>query len=162
MKRGFLMSVKTFEEVLNEDGYLLYKSVGVSMLPLICEGRDFIYIKKRPEGRLKKYDVALFRRPGVTGRGKYVLHRVLKVNPDGTYWIVGDNCIAGETVREEDVLGVLSAMQRKGKRIHTSDFGYRLYTYLWCAPYRVRFFILKYRKMPRHLAGAVLRRLHLR
>jgi len=105
------MNTKTFEEVLDETGSLLYKNVGVSMLPLIREGRDFIYITKRPNERLKKYDVALFHRPHIKGRGEYVLHRILKVNPDSTYWIVGDNCIGGETVKEENIIGVLSTVK---------------------------------------------------
>jgi len=121
------MSTKTFEEILNETGSLLYKNVGISMLPLIREGRDFIYITKRPVERLKKNDVVLFRRPGVVGRGEYVLHRVLKVNTDGTYWIVGDNCTMGETVKEENVLGVLSAVKRKNKTVYVTDFEYKLY-----------------------------------
>ncbi len=157
-----ITETKTFEEVLDETGSLLYKNVGISMLPLIREGRDFIYIKNRPKERLKKYDVALFRRPNVKGRGEYVLHRVLKVNPNGTYWIVGDNCIGGETVREENILGVLSAVRRKGKTVSVTDFGYRLYVYLWCATYPLRFFVLKYYRLPRRIAGKILRKLHLR
>jgi len=156
------MNTKTFEEVLNETGSLLYKNVGFSMLPLIREGRDFIYIKKRPEGRLKKYDVALFKRPHIKGRGEYVLHRVLKVNPDGTYWIVGDHCTGGELVKEENILGVLAAVKRKGKTVNVTDFGYRLYVFLWCAPYPLRFFILTYRRLPRRIVGKILRKLHLR
>jgi len=156
------MKTKTFEEVLNETGSLFYKSVGVSMLPLIREGRDFIHITKRPTERLEKYDVVLFKRPNVKGRGEYVLHRILKVNPDGTYWIVGDNCTDGEIVKEEHILGVLSAVRRKGKTVSVKDFGYRLYVRLWCAPFPLRFFVLKYYRLPRHIAGKLLRKLHLR
>ena len=109
------MKETNFETILAETGTLCYKSVGVSMLPLIRQGRDMIVINRRPAERLKKYDVALYVRPGVSGRGAYVLHRVMRVNPDGTYWILGDNCISGETVKEENILGVLSRVVRKGK-----------------------------------------------
>jgi len=136
------MKAKTFEEVLNETGSLMYKNVGVSMLPLIREGRDYMYIKKRPADRLKKYDVALFRRPNVKGRGEYVLHRVLRVNNDGTYRIVGDNCNGGETVKEENILGVLSAVKRKNKTVSVTDFGYKLYVAY--VPLR-RFFLIHVR-----------------
>ena len=47
---------------------------GGSMLPLIVQGRDSVYIKK-PEGRLKKYDIAFFKRDS----GECILHRVIKV-----------------------------------------------------------------------------------
>ena len=79
------MSEQTFEQVLEEQGTLVYTNVGNSMLPLIREGRDLIILKK-PEGRLKKYDVPLYKRDS----GQYVLHRVLKVR-ESDYVICGDN-----------------------------------------------------------------------
>lgn len=51
---------------------------------------------------LKKYDVALYRRP----TGEYVLHRVVKVL-DGAYLISGDNRIWKEKVPEKWVIGVM-------------------------------------------------------
>lgn len=141
------METKTFEEILNETGYFFYKSIGISMRPLIYEGRDFIIIRKRPTTRLKKYDVVLFRKSDSNGYNRYVLHRILKVNPNGTYWIVGDNCIRGDTVKEENIIGVLTEIKRKGKIIHETDFFYRLYIYLWCAPYPMRFLLLGIRRL---------------
>lgn len=132
------------------------------MQPLIKEGRDYIYIQKPSGERLRKYDVVLFRRPWIEGRGKYVLHRILKVNTDGTYWIAGDNCTDGERVREENILGIMTIVQRKGKTVRVSDMGYKLYTYLWCAPWPVRFFILRCKNFCRHVVGKILRTLYLR
>lgn len=139
------METKTFEEVLNEKGYLYWKTVGISMRPLIKEGRDTVLIKKRPSGALKKYDAVLFRRPGVTGRGAYILHRIIKVNNDGTYWIVGDNLTSGDVVPDEHVIGVLDTVVRKGKRISSKSFKYRLYVHLWWDFYPVRFALRKIR-----------------
>jgi len=156
---------KSIEEVLATEGALFFQSVGASMQPLIKEGRDFIYLVKRPAERLKKYDVALYVRPEVTGRGHYVLHRVLRVYPDGTYWIVGDNCTSGETVSEGQIIGVLSAVKRKGKLVKVSACGYKLYVALWAAPYPVRFFFLYLKQgyyRIRHFGGNILRKLHLK
>ena len=136
------MSGRHFEDILAETGTLCYTNVGVSMLPLIREGRDVIVIKRRTEARLKKYDVVLFKRPGVSGRGTYVLHRVLKVKPNGTYWIVGDNCTSGETVREENVIGVLTDVVRGGRSL-TDGIGYWLYVHTWAACWPVRFLLLR-------------------
>ena len=86
----------TFEEVLAQNGKLAYTNVGISMMPLIREGRDVMMIEARETAAIRRYDAVLFRRPGVTGRGAYVLHRILKILPDGKYWIVGDNCTSGE------------------------------------------------------------------
>ncbi len=163
------MITTTYEEMLEKTGFLFWKTVGFSMRPLIREGKDTVIIKKRPEGRCKKYDTVLFTRPGVEGRGKYILHRILRVNPDGTYWIVGDNCTSGEIVREENVLGVLIAVNRKGRKVEVTSRKYQLYVRLWCAPYRMRFFLLRNKwfllalwRLPRRIGGKILRKLGLR
>ena len=80
------MNKSSFEEEIRRSGYLLYRNVGDSMLPLIRQGRDLVLISRKPEGRLKKYDVPLYKRDS----GQYVLHRILKVRKDD-YIICGDN-----------------------------------------------------------------------
>lgn len=140
-----MAEVSTFEQQLEEHGRLVFTNKGVSMMPLLREDRDIMVIERKGAERCKKYDAVLFRRPGMEGRGAYVLHRILRVNPDGSYWIVGDNCVSGETVREEQILGVLTAVVRDGRTVSVTDRGYRLYVRLWCAPYRLRFFILRAR-----------------
>ena len=132
----------TFEEELNRSGRLVYTNVGISMMPLIREGRDVMVIEKRDVKEIRRLDAVLFRRRGVTGRGAYVLHRILKVLPDGRYWIIGDNCTSGEIVAAEDILGVLTQVSRGGKKtIHVTDFSYRTYVLLWCRPYHLRIFV---------------------
>ncbi|MBR4172782.1 MAG: S24/S26 family peptidase, partial [Clostridia bacterium] len=79
----------TFERELNESGAIVYTNVGVSMLPLIRENRDILIIKKAE--KLKKYDVVLFKRRNVKGRGEYVLHRIVKILGDDKFFIAGDN-----------------------------------------------------------------------
>ena len=79
----------TYEEELLARGKILRTNVGVSMLPLLREGRDVMIIE-RFDDRLKKYDVPLYRRGEA-----YVLHRIIKVKPDG-YDIIGDNCVSIE------------------------------------------------------------------
>lgn len=145
----------SFEQELERTGKLIYTNVGVSMRPLLREGKDVMLIEKKD--RFRRLDAVLFRRPGVTGRGAYVLHRILKIYPDGRYWIVGDNCTEGEIVCENEILGVLTAVRRDGRLLKTSDFRYRLYLYVWCAPYRLRFFLLKARAFFKRAKGWLLR-----
>lgn len=128
----------TFEQELDRHGSIVFTNVGVSMMPLIRQGKDLMVIEKRPSERLKRLDAVLFKRPN----GQYILHRIIRVLPDG-YFIVGDNCIGGEYVREEQVLGILTAVVRDGKQVSMDDFGYRVYVRLWCAPYRLRGLILR-------------------
>lgn len=144
----------TFEEQLQNSGKLIYTNRGVSMMPLLRENRDLMCIEKitRP---IRKYDAVLFVHPGVEGRGRYILHRVLRCNPDGTYFIIGDNCITGETVRREDIIGILTAVQRDGKQISVEDWSYRFYVRAiwWTYPIRV------FEKKVRRFCKRVLRRL---
>ena len=135
--------VTTFEEELARTGRIVYTNVGVSMMPLLREGRDIMVIERCDPENLKRYDAALFRRTPDKGES-YVLHRVLKRLPDGAYWIAGDNCTYGERVEPGQILGVLTAVRRGKRTISVTDFGYRLYVALWCAPYRLRFLILRF------------------
>ena len=111
--------MSTFEEILSKDGKLVYKTKGVSMNPMLYQNRDLVVIVPVKE-RLKKYDVALYR------RGKsYVLHRVIEVNDDGTYLIRGDNTYSDEIVPDSAVLGVLTEFVRDGKQYKVTDEEYR-------------------------------------
>ena len=115
----------SFEKYLAENGSLTYSNIGVSMMPLLKQGRDLFKIKKKEEGeRAKKYDVVLYRRPP----DKYVLHRVLKVLPDG-YVIRGDNCIKKEySVTDRDMLAVMTSYVHKGKEHSVTEKWYRFYS----------------------------------
>lgn len=148
----------TFEQLLERDGQLAYTNKGVSMMPLLRQGRDVMVIERKGDARCKKLDAVLFKRPGRIGRGAYVMHRVLRVNVDGTYWIIGDNCVTGETVAEENVIGILTAVVRDGKTIPVTDRRYRLYVNTWCRFCRLRIAILR----AKGLAGRCLRKLGLR
>lgn len=149
----------TFEAELEKSGFIVYTNVGVSMLPLIRENSDILTIKKAQPETLKKYDIVLFERKNIEGRGRYILHRIIKLLPDKKYFIAGDNCTSGETVDAEQILGVLSAIQRKNKPMHLNGFGYKTYVYLWCAPYHFRFLILKVRNFIKYFFGAVIHKL---
>jgi len=138
-----------FEDILERDGRLIYTNKGHSMMPLLREGKDLMVIDRKGPGPLKLYDAVLFTRPGVKGRGAYVLHRILRVNGDGTYYIVGDNCYSGERVSEERILGVLTAVVRNGKQISMDSPAMRLYVRLWAAHPRMRSVVM----FPRRAAG---------
>jgi hypothetical protein len=133
------MNVLTFEDILSRDGTLVYRTRGVSMEPMLRQNRDLVVIRV-PSSRLKKFDVALYRR----GR-EYVLHRVIKVC-DGHYLIRGDNTYAVETVPDSAVIGVLTGFQRKGKEHDVGERSYRLYVRLWHALYPLRHAYVRFRR----------------
>ena len=152
----------SFEEVLNRDGRLIYTNVGISMMPLIREGRDVIVIEKCDVSSLKKYDAVLFKRENVKGRGRYVLHRILKVLPDNNFFIVGDHDTSGETVNAGQILGILTDIMRDGKKYDFGSFGYKMYIFFICTLYPARFFFLRVKRFLKYAAGAVLHKLKIR
>lgn len=132
---------KSYEEALAEKGVIYRPNDGVSMMPLLRQHRDIMVISKRPEGRLKKYDAPLYRRPD----GKYVLHRIVKVR-EKDYVIIGDNCIHREYgITDADIIGVLTAVVRDGKEIPVDNRRYQLYVHLWCDVLPLRIFLLRCR-----------------
>ncbi len=127
------MSTAGFEAILERDGKLVYKTKGRSMKPMLRENRDLVIIEK-PVRRLRRYDVALYRRGPA-----YILHRVIRVR-DQDYAIRGDNTYRMETgITDADVVGVLTSFVRDGMEYAVTDFSYRFYVLIWCALYPLRF-----------------------
>lgn len=132
------MNKSTFEEQLASTGKLIYTNVGNSMMPLIKQNRDLIIIEP-VQGRLKKYDVPLYKRDS----GQYVLHRILKVRKQD-YVICGDNRSTKEYgITDQHIIGVLTGVIRKQKMIKVTDFKYKLYVHLWCDLFPIRAFIVR-------------------
>ena len=115
------------EDVLKSGGVYTSTTSGVSMMPMLRNRRDTIIVAPTTD-RLKKYDVALYK------RGEdYVLHRVIKVLPD-SYVIRGDNCIAKEYgITDADILGKLVEFYRDDKKINMNGAPYRIYCFFACA-----------------------------
>ena len=135
-----------FEDYIEQEGKLIYKNVGTSMMPLIRQGKDLMVIEK-PQGRLKKYDVPLYKRDS----GQYVLHRILKVR-ENDYVICGDHCYRKEYgITDRQIIGVLTAVIRDGKEIPVTDRRYRMYVRLWCDFFHIRALILIVKTIPRRI-----------
>jgi hypothetical protein len=127
----------TFEEELECYGRLVYTNVGDSMMPLLRQKKDLLLIEK-PDGRLKKYDVPLYKRDS----GQYVLHRILKVR-EKDYVMCGDNRWQREYgITDQHIIGVLKGIVRDGVEISVTDRRYRLYVHVWCDFFYIRAVIL--------------------
>lgn len=148
---------ESFESVLERTGSLAYTNVGTSMLPFIRQGRDVMLIRRKGEERCKRLDAVLFRRPKASGDDAYVLHRVLRVKRDGTYWIVGDNCFRGEIVPEERIIGILYAIVRDGKFIGIGNLHYCVMVHVLCDLWPVRFALLWLRSLVARIFGKIRR-----
>ena len=100
-----------FEDVIAEQGKLVYTHVGDSMYPTIMP-HDLLVIEAvtRP---LKKYDIPLYKRDN----GQYVLHRI--ISDRGGEWVIcGDNRRNREYgITERNVIGVLTTIIRDGREL---------------------------------------------
>lgn len=111
------------EEQLNAGKDVCFTPNGISMQPMLYQGRDSVILSPAPSA-LKKYDLPLYRRSD----GQFVLHRIVKVNKDGSYTLCGDNQYAREKgINHSQVIGLVTAFIRKGKRVSCKNPLYRLY-----------------------------------
>lgn len=115
------------EEILREGRAIQIKPEGYSMYPLFVPGRDEAIIEPVSGRRLKRGDVALYRRKNSI----LVLHRIYKCDGDNFY-MVGDNQkeIEGPMDRE-CIRGILTGVVRKGKYFPVSDPMYRILSGVW-------------------------------
>ncbi len=133
------MNNSSFEQELARSGRLVYTNVGTSMLPMLRPRRDLLIVEPRPQGRCKRYDVVLYKRP----TGQYVLHRILKVRKED-YVLCGDNrAIAEPGVQEDWIFGILTGFVRDGKTLSVNNLWYRCYVHLWCDFFVIRAGIIR-------------------
>lgn len=128
------MNKSTYEQELAQKGTLIYTTVGFSMRPFLRSGEDLMVIQARGTPRFQPRDVVLYRRKS----GKYVLHRIMWVRKDD-YILCGDNRWDLEPgIRDEQILGVLTAVIRNGKRVDVNSTAYRAKVFGWWLVYPVR------------------------
>lgn len=115
---------KKFEDIINEQGQLVYTNVGDSMYPLI-KPRDLLVIKK-VTAPLKKNDIPLYKRDS----GQYVLHRIVKIK-NGEYYTCGDNrAFIERGITDRHIIGVLTDIVREGRTIPVNSPEFKSYVKL--------------------------------
>lgn len=119
---------------------------GSSMTPTLRGGRDSVVLvcpDKRPP---KKNDIVFFER-----HGAFVLHRIVKLLPDGAFLINGDGQHWCETIEPQQVFAVASSIVRKKKLISCDSFSYRVWCILWRMTRPVRPYLFWLSGMARRL-----------
>ena len=137
----------TIEAEIEKHGTGIFTNVGDSMMPLLRQRRDIIHISK-VEGRLKKYDVPLYKRDN----GQYVLHRILKVR-ENDYVICGDNRTGMEEgITDRHIIGVMTGVSRDGKFLSVNDKKYKLYVMIWGGRKSYRICLLRGKSVMKRLS----------
>lgn len=122
------------QEKLNMGAEVELPSSGSSMYPLFRHRQDSFRLEKIGDREVRKYDMILYRRSS----GKYVLHRVVGVRPEG-YVLRGDNQFENEfPVRPDQVIARVCSFCRGGRQVDCRNLGYRLYCRLWVHSSRLR------------------------
>lgn len=149
------MTYSSIEKEIAEKGRLTYTGKGVSMWPLIRQKKDLVVIE-RPKGRLKKYDVALYKTNKKSNR--YTLHRIIGVTENG-YVCRGDNCMKKEYgITEEMIIGVMTELYRSGKKISLDSAGYKAYVVTNRLLFPVRFCFYTIVRLLRKIKRTIIKR----
>lgn len=139
-----------FREELERTGTLVYTNKGVSMRPLLRQGRDLMVIRSAsPPYQIN--DAVLFLRDN----GQYVLHRIRKVER-GRYYIIGDNCASGEWVREDQILGLLTEIRRGRHTVSCTSRPYLCFVRFWWAIFPLRRMMKRLRFRTAHVYHRIL------
>ena len=116
------------EQCLQELGYAIVPVQGTSMWPLLREKKSWVEVTIRDDTPLTSETVVLYRREN----GQLVLHRIIRVENDGTYWVCGDHqWTLEERIREEQSRAVARTFSRNGYLIDAHTKWYRLYQLFW-------------------------------
>ena len=99
---------------------------GSSMTPFFHHG-DTVYLNL-PQKPLKKGDVVLYVRP----TGQYVLHRIIRVNSDGSLIMLGDAQVDREWIEgSAAVRGIVVKVLHRGKVLTRSSFRWWFFEKVW-------------------------------
>lgn len=105
---------------------------GTSMCPFLRPGDTVIL--SLPGRRPKKGDIVLFTRAD----GRYILHRISAVNPNGIFLLLGDNQMASEPVPETQIHAIVTAARRGEKIVKPGSllWWFFAHIWLWLTPWR--------------------------
>ena len=118
-------------ETVEKGGTFRLYPKGISMRPLIRQGKDSVLLKS-PD-TLNKFDIVLYKREN----GQYVLHRLL--NAEGNIVLCGDNEILPERgVKKEQIFAKVQTVYRKEKPLSKEPWDMKFYIFFIRARRRLR------------------------
>ena len=111
--------------ILASGGSFRLVVTGVSMLPLLRHGTDAVILSPLHR-EARNGDILFYLR----GPENCVLHRVYRVEAD-RLWMCGDAQLRWEPIRREQVLAVVSRIERGNRRWEADAFAWRMISRLW-------------------------------
>ena len=111
---------------------------GRSMLPLLLDRVSRVKLKAITEP--KRGDMVLYRRDS----GTYVLHRLIRCEPDGRYTMCGDGQTRPEPgLRRSQMIAVVESFARRDRWCSCENKLYKLWWHIHVADRRARSFITR-------------------
>ena len=111
-----------------EDGSVIPLLVtGTSMLPFLLDRRSVVYLEKDRSYQPKRGDIVLFLRPD----GAWVLHRVVRLLPNGKLLINGDGQTWTETIMPQQIMARVVRICRRKRIFSTENVIYRVLSRMW-------------------------------
>ena len=123
------ISFSMIREQIDETGRAYVQVTGTGMEPLLRASRDMVVVDRTHN--IHRGDIILFDRKD----GQASLHRVIRKRKNSVT-VAGDNRWHTEKdLSREQVLGVVSRIQRDGRFLSRQSFSLRMYTFLatWLA-----------------------------
>ena len=100
-----------YEKQLENSPIIAFVPGGDSMWPTLKHAGQSVFIERKPNERLKLYDVPFYKR----ANGQYVLHRIVEVR-ENDYVLCGDSQFTLEYgITDDMIIGVLKGYY-KGKK----------------------------------------------
>jgi hypothetical protein len=128
------------ESVVSRDGKFRLYPKGISMRPLLREGKDSVLLEKCTN--IEKNDILLYKRPS----GQYVLHRTVSVENNLVF--CGDNQSFYEYgITENDIIAKVCGIYRKEKFYDLKKYNFKLYL-----------FFIKFRRKVKNKVKRIIKR----
>lgn len=142
------------QELINNKQPVKIRVKGNSMFPFLRHERDVVTLKYPLPEELTPGSIVMFHY-----MGRQILHRIVR-KKDNLYYIRGDNNRNNvfEYATYEDIVGVVTTLQRNGKSISSDNKWWKFFSFLWIQTHHLRLFFYKGKRF----AGQILRKLKLR
>lgn len=129
----------SIEDLISEGAVIPVYVSGSSMNPFLISRRDIVYLESVGENDVKAGRILLVRRKS----GSLVLHRVRKINSDGTIVLNGDAQSWCETAERNQVIAAVCEIDRKGKKRSADSFYWKSINLVWKLLFPFRSIIMR-------------------
>lgn len=113
--------------LISEGHTVTITAKGYSMNPFIVHLRDEITLGPWEDSMIQKGAVVLVR----DIRGNFLIHRIIRRDSDSIVLMGDGNVGLTETAKTDGIIGIMTAVTKKGRTYPTDGLTWRLYSWFW-------------------------------